>query len=181
METQSQFSEDDAGHVTKIDRTAAADRGGWSRGLGRGRRGAGHGSSAEPEALTGTGPAVQPAAPRPPTRTRVGSTWVIACVAVLILIVLIIFIAQNAGAVQISFVSLHGRFSLAVALLAAVAAGCLLTLVLGTTRILQLRRLVRRRHRADLAAAAASHGPNAPFGAAQPHHTAHGGDTTGTS
>jgi hypothetical protein len=53
----------------------------------------------------------------------------------LILIALIIFIAQNAGAVQVSFVSLHGRFSLAVALLAAVAAGCLLTLVLGNRNI----------------------------------------------
>ena len=69
-----------------------------------------------------------------------------ACIAVLILIALIIFIAQNAGPVRVSFLSLHGRFSLAVALLAAVAAGCLLTLIVGTTRILQLRRSVRRRH-----------------------------------
>jgi uncharacterized integral membrane protein len=95
-----------------------------------------------------------------------------ACFAVLILIALIIFIAQNAGAVQVSFVSLHGRFSLAVALLAAVAAGCLLTLVLGTTRILQLRRLMRRRHRDDLAAAVASRTPDTLPDAPQPQHPA---------
>lgn len=76
-----------------------------------------------------------------------------ACVAVLLLIGLIIFVAQNSGSVEVSFLSLHGRFSLAVALLAAATAGCVLTLVVGTTRILQLRRIVRRRHRQDLAPA----------------------------
>jgi hypothetical protein len=92
----------------------------------------------------------------------------------LILIALIIFIAQNAGAVQVSFVSLHGRFSLAVALLAAVAAGCLLTLVLGTVRILQLH----RRHRDDLAAAVVSHTPDTLSGAPQPQHPVRDGADT---
>jgi uncharacterized integral membrane protein len=77
---------------------------------------------------------------------------VIACVAVLVLIALIIFVAQNSGSVEVSFLSLHGRFSLAVALLAAVAAGSALTLVLGTTRILQLRHFVRRRQHGELTA-----------------------------
>jgi len=90
---------------------------------------------------------------RVPPRTRAGSTWVMACVAVLVLIGLIIFVAQNSGSVEVSFLSLHGQFSLAVALLAAAAAGCVLTLVVGTTRILQLRRIVRRRYRQDLTAA----------------------------
>lgn len=76
-----------------------------------------------------------------------------ACIAVLILIVLIIFVAQNTESVRVTLFGFHGRFPLAVALLAAVAAGCVLTLGLGTTRILQLRRIVRRRRRADLAAA----------------------------
>jgi uncharacterized integral membrane protein len=76
-----------------------------------------------------------------------------ACVAVLVLMALIIFVAQNSGAVEVSLLTLHGRFSLAVALLAAAAAGCVLALILGTTRILQLRRVVRRRRREDLAAA----------------------------
>jgi uncharacterized integral membrane protein len=92
-----------------------------------------------------------PADARVPPRTRAGSTWVMVCVAVFLLIALIIFVAQNSGSVEVSFLSLHGRFSLAVALLAAAAAGCVLTLVIGTTRILQLRRIVRRRHRQGLA------------------------------
>jgi len=100
----------------------------------------------------GLGPSA-PTDARVPPRTRAGSTWVMACVAVLVLIALIIFVAQNSGSVEVSFLSLHGRFSLAVALLAAAAAGCVLALILGTTRILQLRRVVRRRHREDLAAA----------------------------
>jgi len=87
-----------------------------------------------------------------PPRTRAGATWVIACVAVLVLIALIIFVAQNSGSVEVSFLSLHGRFSLAVALLAAVAAGSALTLALGTTRILQLRHFVRRRQHGELTA-----------------------------
>jgi hypothetical protein len=50
------------------------------------------------------------------------------CVAVLVLMALIIFVAQNSGAVEVSLLTLHGRFSLAVALLAAAAAGCVLAL-----------------------------------------------------
>jgi uncharacterized integral membrane protein len=105
---------------------------------------------ADPASRDDAQPSVRVNAGVPP-RTRAGSTWVMACVAVLLLIVLIIFVAQNSGSVEVSFLSLHGHFSLAVALLAAAAVGCALTLVIGTTRILQLRRIVRRRHRQDLA------------------------------
>lgn len=98
-------------------------------------------------------PATTTAAHTPP-RTRAGTTWVLACIAALVLIALIVFLAQNSGATKISFFSLHGRFPLAVALLAAAVAGCLLTLMIGSTRILQLRRVVRRRRRDDRIAAA---------------------------
>jgi uncharacterized integral membrane protein len=113
------------------------------------------------ETADGPRPVPVPApAPKPepiraadPPRTVAGSTWVMACIAVLILIVLIVFVAQNTASVRVTLFSFHGRFPLAVELLAAVAAGCVLTLGLGTTRILQLRRIVRRRRRADLVAA----------------------------
>lgn len=98
-------------------------------------------------------PVPEPAERNTPPRTVAGSTWVMACIAVLILIVLVIFVAQNTESVRVTLFGFHGRFPLAVALLAAVAAGCVLTLGLGTTRILQLRRIVRRRRRADLVAA----------------------------
>jgi uncharacterized integral membrane protein len=97
-----------------------------------------------------------------PPRTIAGTTWVLTCIAALVLVALIVFLAQNAGATKISFFSLHGRFPLSVALLAAAVAGCLLTLAVGSTRILQLRRVVRRRRRDDRAASAPTAPPQNP-------------------
>jgi len=130
-------------------------------------------------------PASQAAPPaRTPPRTRAGSTWVMVCIAALVLIVLIVFIAQNSGPARISFFSLHGRFPLAVAMLAAVAAGCVLTLVIGSTRILQLRRIVRRRRRDDLAVQKQAQAPDIAPDTPQPRDPAHapadGGATNGT-
>jgi uncharacterized integral membrane protein len=96
-----------------------------------------------------------PASPAMPPRTRAGFTWVMVCVAAVILILLIVFIAQNTNSVQVSFFSMHGRFPLSVALLAAAAIGCVLTLAVGTVRILQLRRVVRS-HSKDVVAAEAA-------------------------
>ena len=77
-------------------------------------------------------------------RTRTGTAWAAIVAAVLLLILLVVFIAQNAHPVDVSFLMLHGRFPLAVALLAAVAGGALITVVAGSLRILQLRRAVPR-------------------------------------
>ena len=69
-------------------------------------------------------------------------------VGILVLAVLVIFIIQNAHTVQISFLGARVRLSLAVALLLAAIAGALLMAALGTARITQLRRVMRReRHR----------------------------------
>jgi lipopolysaccharide assembly protein A len=58
--------------------------------------------------------------------------------------VVVIFIIQNAHAVNISFLGAHLRLSLAVALLLAVIAGALVMAAAGTARIAQLRRVIRR-------------------------------------
>src|SRR6202043_3840783 len=63
------------------------------------------------------------------------------------LIVVMIFIIQNAHAVNISFLGAHLRLSLAVALLLAAIAGALLMAAAGTARITQLRRMMRRNRR----------------------------------
>jgi uncharacterized integral membrane protein len=64
---------------------------------------------------------------------------------VLVLIVLlIIFIAENSGSVTVSFLGAHGKISLGLAMLIAAVVGAVVTLLVGTTRILQLRREVRR-------------------------------------
>jgi putative membrane protein len=60
------------------------------------------------------------------------------------LIVVLIFIIQNAHAVSISFLGAHLRLSLAVALLLAAIAGALLMAAAGPARITQLRRIMRR-------------------------------------
>jgi uncharacterized integral membrane protein len=64
-----------------------------------------------------------------------------------VLIVVLIFIIQNAQAVNISFLGAHLRLSLAVALLLAVIAGALIMAAAGTARITQLRMILRRDRR----------------------------------
>ncbi|HUC27488.1 MAG TPA: lipopolysaccharide assembly protein LapA domain-containing protein, partial [Streptosporangiaceae bacterium] len=64
-----------------------------------------------------------------------------------VLIVVMIFIIQNAHAVSISFLGAHLRLSLAVALLLAAIAGALIMAAAGTARITQLRRIMRRDRR----------------------------------
>jgi len=66
---------------------------------------------------------------------------------IILLIVVLIFIIQNAHAVNISFMGAHLRLSLAVALLLAAIAGALLMAAAGTARITQLRRVMRRNRR----------------------------------
>jgi uncharacterized integral membrane protein len=71
--------------------------------------------------------------------------WASVWTATVVLIAFIVFILQNTRGVQVSFLWLHGTLPLAVGLLIAMVAGIMLTLVLGTARITQLRRLARRR------------------------------------
>ena len=63
---------------------------------------------------------------------------------VVALAVVMIFIIQNAHAVNISFLGAHLRLSLAVALLLAAILGALAMAAAGTARITQLRRIMRR-------------------------------------
>jgi putative membrane protein len=60
------------------------------------------------------------------------------------LIVVLIFIIQNAHAVSISFLGAHLHLSLAVALLFAAVAGALVMAAAGTARITQLRQAMLR-------------------------------------
>lgn len=61
-----------------------------------------------------------------------------------LLLLLVVFIAQNTQTVQVSYFGWDGEAPLAVTLLVAAIAGILLTAVAGTLRILQLRRRIRR-------------------------------------
>ncbi|GAB4012198.1 lipopolysaccharide assembly protein LapA domain-containing protein [Nocardioides ultimimeridianus] len=80
-------------------------------------------------------------------------TWTAVVGLAVLLVLLIVFIAQNTAAVAVRFLGWTWHPPLAVALLAAVAAGLLIAVCAGTLRILQLRRRVRRTKRASKKAA----------------------------
>ena len=90
-----------------------------------------------------------PATSRKPTTdplrgSRTSGLWVSVALSGLVLVLLIVFIAQNTDPVRVSFFGWDGETPLAVALLIATAAGLFLATVAGSLRILQLRRRVRR-------------------------------------
>jgi lipopolysaccharide assembly protein A len=98
-----------------------------------------------PSANGSTRPAAAAAqVPRPWSRTRISSMRTGLIIGFVALIVLVIFIIQNARAVQVSFLGVQVRLSLAVALLLAAIVGALLMAAAGTARITQLRRVIRR-------------------------------------
>jgi len=79
--------------------------------------------------------------------TRISGIRTALIVGILALIVVLIFIIQNAHAVSISFLGAHLQLSLAVALLLAAVAGALVMAAAGTARITELRQVVRRDRR----------------------------------
>ena len=90
----------------------------------------------------------QPRSGRPiddPLRgSRTSGLWATVIALGLVLLLLIIFVAQNTQKVNVSFLGWDGQTPLAVALLIAAAAGLFIAAVAGSLRILQLRRRVRR-------------------------------------
>ena len=84
---------------------------------------------------------------RPIRRTRTSGIRTALIAGVLALIVLVIFIAQNAQAVKLSFLGAQMRLSAGIALLLAAIAGALLMAAAGTARITQLRRAIHRTRR----------------------------------
>jgi uncharacterized integral membrane protein len=75
-----------------------------------------------------------------------------------VLLLLLIFILENGGRVDVAFFGAHGHLPLGVALLLAAVLGVLMVVIPGSARIIQLRMTARRHRSADasrLAAAAA--------------------------
>jgi uncharacterized integral membrane protein len=96
-----------------------------------------------PPSPTRSAPATDKAVPR----SRTGAAWIAITATIILLLLLVIFIAQNGQKVEVHFLGFSGTVSLAVALLAATVAGGILTVMVGTARIVQLR-IVARRNRA---------------------------------
>jgi uncharacterized integral membrane protein len=101
-------------------------------------------------------------------RTRTSSTWVSISIAIVFLVLLIIFIAQNDRKVPLHFLGASGVVSEALALVAAAVAGAALVLAVGAARILQLRLGGRRHNRAVAQRQAEADSASAAAGGPQP-------------
>lgn len=121
-------------------------------------------SSHPPSSPSPTGPPPQgqpvPPAPPPPRSpaprsrnktkdpstkfTRAGALWSALIVGFLILILLLIFIAQNTASAAFQFLGWHWTLPLGVAILLAAVVGGLITVAAGTARIVQLRQVAKK-------------------------------------
>ena len=83
-------------------------------------------------------------------RTRAAALWAALTLGFLILIVLLIFIAQNTESAEFTFLGWHWSLPLGVAILFAAVAGGLLTVAVGAVRMFQLRRAAKKNLKAGL-------------------------------
>lgn len=74
-------------------------------------------------------------------RTRISATWVAVIIAVVVLIFLLIFILQNLTTATVHYLGISGTVPLGVALLFAAVGGAVLVALVGTARMLQLRKV----------------------------------------
>ena len=87
--------------------------------------------------------------PDPLRGSRTSGIWVAVVGLGLLLLLLVVFIAQNTQTVNVTFFGWDGTAPLSVTLLIAAVAGLFLAVAAGTLRILQLRRRVRRDKRSS--------------------------------
>lgn len=92
-------------------------------------------------------PGAKPAQPEPAIAfTRAGALWSSLIAGFLILILLLVFITQNTESTAFTFLGWHWHLPLGVAILLAAVVGGLITVAVGTARILQLRRAAKKHH-----------------------------------
>ncbi len=102
-------------------------------------------------------PAAGPPAKDPAAKfTRAGALWTSLIAGFLILILQLIFITQNMESSSFTFLGWHWSLPLGVAMLLAAIGGGLITVTVGTARIIQLRRAAKKSHVAALKASEAS-------------------------
>jgi uncharacterized integral membrane protein len=96
-----------------------------------------------------------PAEPAPPPKnavhfTRAAALWSALIGGFLILILLLVFIMQNTDSITINFFGWNWHLPLGVAILLSAVGGGLLTVAVGTARIVQLRRAAKKNLKARL-------------------------------
>ncbi len=77
--------------------------------------------------------------PLSPKDQKLDAVWITLAIFIFILILLIFFILQNSITVQIHYFGAKGTLQFGIAMLIATVAGSLLTLLVGSARIIQLK------------------------------------------
>lgn len=96
-------------------------------------------------------PTANPPAPATKVKfTRAGALWSALIVGFLILIVLLIFIAQNTESATFHFLGWNWSLPLGVAILFSAVLGGLITVMAGAARIFQLRRAAKKNYKAAI-------------------------------
>ena len=98
----------------------------------------------------GNAPAKPPTPESAVHRTRAAALWAALTLGFLVLIVLLIFIAQNTESAEFAFLGWSWSLPLGVAILFAAVAGGLLTVAVGAVRMFQLRRAAKKNLKAGL-------------------------------
>ncbi|WP_396911215.1 lipopolysaccharide assembly LapA domain-containing protein [Mycolicibacterium sp.] len=80
--------------------------------------------------------------------TRAAAVWSALVIGLLIFVVLLVFVAQNAALTGFTFLGWHWSLPLGVAMLLAAVCGGLVTVLAGTARMHQLRRAASKNIRA---------------------------------
>lgn len=85
-----------------------------------------------------------PPPPAPIGFTRAGALWSALIAGFLVLIVLLVFVTQNTSPVDLAFLTWTWSLPTGVAILLAAISGGLVTALVGTARIFQLRRAAKK-------------------------------------
>jgi uncharacterized integral membrane protein len=83
------------------------------------------------------------------SRSKIGTVWIALAAFVIILLLLLIFILQNSERVKIKYFGASGHIGFGVAMLLSAVAGAILTLLVGSARIIQLK-LAGKHHKNNL-------------------------------
>ena len=78
-----------------------------------------------------------------PQRSKVGRAWVTLFAFAILLLLLLIFILQNSLSVRIHYIGASVSIGFGVAMLLSAVIGSIMTLLIGSLRIIQLRRANR--------------------------------------
>ncbi|HTQ20578.1 DUF1049 domain-containing protein [Mycobacterium sp.] len=105
-------------------------------------------ASEQPHAKAPHTPAATPAHGADPGAklTRAGALWTSLILGFLVLILLLVFVTQNIESADFQFLGWKWSLPKGVAMLLAAIGGGLITVTVGTARILQLRRVAKKSH-----------------------------------